>query len=85
MQQSEKRKIRSEPDSKMNNNCNKDLFISDCHSEELAQTIIEMFLNLTNAPDNLMSQGDSENALNKDKTQQEISSVAIAESNNQTN
>ena len=31
-----KRKLRSEPDSNMNKNCNKDLFISDSHSEELA-------------------------------------------------
>ena len=64
----------------MNKNCNKDLFISDSHSEELAQTITKIPLNLTNAPDNLLSQGDSKNESNKDKTQQEISSVLIAES-----
>ena len=80
-----KRKIRSEPDSNMTKNCNKDLFISDSHSEELAQTITEIPLNLTNAPDNLMSQGDSNNSLNQDKTQQNISSVSIAESNRRTN
>ena len=56
------RKIRSEPDSNMNKNCNKDLFISDSHSEELAQTITEILLNITNAVDNLMSQGDSDNS-----------------------
>ena len=75
-----KQKIRSEPDSKMNKNCNKDLLIPDCHSEELSQTITKILFNLTNAPYNLMSQGDSENSSNTDKTQQEISSVSIAES-----
>ena len=80
-----KRKIRSEPDSSMNKNCNKDLSISDSHSEELAQTITEIPLNITNAADNLMRQGDSGNSSNKDKTQQEISSVSIAENNDQTN
>ena len=40
---------------------------------------------MTNAADNLMSQGDSDNSSNKDKTQQEISSVSIAENNDQTN
>ena len=69
----------------MNKNCNKDLFISDSYSEELAQTITEVPLNITNAADNLMSQGDSDNSSNKDKMQQEISSVSIAENNDQTN
>ena len=70
----------------MNKNCiKKDLFISDSHSEELAQTITEVPLNITNAADNLMSQGDSDNSSNKDKTQQEISSVSNAENNDQTN
>ena len=32
-----------------------------------------------------MSQGDNNNSSNKDKTQQEISSVSIAENNDQTN
>ena len=82
---SKKRKIRSEPDSNMNKNSNKDLFVSDSHSEELAQTITEIPLNTTNAADNLMSQGDSDNSSNKDKTQQEISSISIAENNDQTN
>ena len=40
---------------------------------------------MTNAADNLMSQGDSDNSSNKDNTQQEISSVSIAENNDQTN
>ena len=80
-----KQKIRSEPDSNMNKNCSRDLFISDSHLEELAQTITEVPLNVTNAADNLMSQGDSDNSSNKDKTQQEISSVSIAENNDQTN
>ena len=75
-----KRKILSETDSNMNKNCNKDLFISDSHSEELTQTIAKIPLILTNAPDNLMSQGDSQNTSNKNTTQQEISSVSIAES-----
>ena len=69
-----------ELDSNMNKNCNKDLFISDSHSEKLAQTIAEIPLNLTNTSDNLMGQGNSENASNKDKTLQEISLVSIAES-----
>ena len=80
-----KRKIRFEPDSNMNKNCNKGLFISDSHSEELAQTITEIPLNTTNAADNLMRQGDSDNSSNRDKTQQEISSASIAENNDQTN
>ena len=40
-----KRKIRSEPDSSMNKNFNKDLFIFDSHSKELAQTVTEIPLN----------------------------------------
>ena len=32
-----------------------------------------------------MSQGDNDNSSNKDKTQQEISPVSIAESNDETN
>ena len=64
-----KQKIRSEPDSNMNKNCNKDFFISDSHSEELAQSITEIPLNLTNAADNSINLGDSENSSNKDKTQ----------------
>ena len=39
----------------MNKNCNKDSFISNSHLEELAQTITEIPLNITNAADNLMS------------------------------
>ena len=69
----------------MNKNCNKDLFISDSHLEELAQTITEVPLNITNAADNLTSQGDSDNSSKKDKTQREKSSVSIAENNDQTN
>ena len=69
----------------MNKNCDKDLSISNSHSEKLAQTITEVILNITNVADNLMSQGDSDISSNKDKTQQEISSVLIAENNDQTN
>ena len=41
---SKKRKIRSEPDSNMNKNSNKDLFISDSHSEELAKQSLKFLL-----------------------------------------
>ena len=69
----------------MNKNCNKDLFISNSLSKKQAQTITEISFNLTNAAKNLMSQGDRDNSSNKDKAQQEISPVSIAESNDQTN
>ena len=48
-------KIRFEPDSNTNKICYKDLFIADSHSVELAQTITEIPLNLTNAADDLMA------------------------------